>query len=90
MNKRFAKVVPEDATGTCNEPTRSSNLQPPLCVDLLDDSRKVEAIQEVASLLAVAYLRYQKIQRVPVDPPTDSVNRELAIVSGQSVHGGDR
>ena len=66
MNKRIAKVVPEDASGNRNEPTHSSNLQPPLGIDLLDDSRKVEAIQEVASLLAVAYQRYQKIQRVPV------------------------
>ncbi|MEP6538942.1 MAG: hypothetical protein ABJF23_26640 [Bryobacteraceae bacterium] len=48
------------------------------------------AFEEIAGLLALAYLRYQKIQRVPVDPPTDSVNRELAIPFGQSVHGGDQ
>ena len=52
------------------------------------DAIAVEALQEVADLLAVAYQRYRKIQRLPVNPPEDAVNRELAIPGGQSVHGG--
>ena len=47
-----------------------------------------DALQEVAGLLAAAYQRYQKIQRMPVNQPADSVNRELANPGGQSVHGG--
>jgi hypothetical protein len=54
----------------------------------LDDPSVVEALQEVAGLLNVAYLRYQKIQRMPVNPPADSVNRELAMCAEQRVHGG--
>ena len=52
------------------------------------DAIAVEALQEVADLLAVAYQRYRKIQRLPVNPPEDAVNGELAISGGQSVHGG--
>ena len=49
-----------------------------------------DALLEVAGLLAVAYQRYRKIQLVPVDLAADSVNRELAIQAGQSVHGVDQ
>ncbi len=49
-----------------------------------------EAIREVASLLAVAYRRHVKVQRAPVDEPTESVNRELAFSTRQSVHECDR
>ena len=48
-----------------------------------------QTFDEIAGLLAGAFQRYRKIQRVPVDRgPADSVNRELAMSGGQSVHGG--
>jgi hypothetical protein len=53
-----------------------------------DDPTVVEALHELAGLLSVAYLRYQKIQRMPANLPTDSVNRELAMCGEQRVHGG--
>jgi hypothetical protein len=53
-----------------------------------EDPTVVEALHEVAGLLAEAYLRYQKIQRMPANPPADSVNRELAMCHEQRVHGG--
>jgi hypothetical protein len=53
-----------------------------------DDPTVLEALQDVAGLLAVAYLRYRKIQRMPVNLPADSVNRELAMCHEQRVHGG--
>ena len=48
------------------------------------------ALDEIAGLLAVAYQRYRKIERLAVDSATDSVNRELAIPTEQSVHGVDQ
>jgi hypothetical protein len=47
-----------------------------------------QTFDEIAGLLADAYQRYRKIQRVPVDQLPDSVNRELAMLGGPSVHGG--
>jgi hypothetical protein len=45
-----------------------------------------EAVAEVARLLVIAYQRYTKVQRVPLGQ-VDSVNKELALSPGVSVHG---
>jgi hypothetical protein len=51
-----------------------------------DDAAADAAFQEIAGLLAAAYQRYAKIQRIRPDPTEGPVNRELAIRPGQSVH----
>jgi hypothetical protein len=45
------------------------------------------AFREVAGLLAVAYQRYAKIQRIPVDQPKEAALQPLALSEGKSVHG---
>ena len=44
------------------------------------------AFNEVAQLLATAYQRYTKVQRVQADRAEIPVNKELAIDRDQSVH----
>ena len=52
-----------------------------------EDPITLEAFREVAGLLAVAYQRYAKIQRMPVDQPKEAHLRPLALSGGESVHG---
>jgi hypothetical protein len=50
------------------------------------DDAVTQAFAEIAGLLATAYRRYAKVQRVPLGS-TDSVNKELALSPVVSVHG---
>jgi len=51
-----------------------------------DDQTTSEAFQEIAALLAAAYNRFSRIQRVPVESIPESVNKELDIRPNQSLH----
>jgi hypothetical protein len=51
------------------------------------DQHSIEALREVADLLAMAWRRYADIRRIPVDQPEQAVNKELAFPGPQSVHG---
>ena len=50
-----------------------------------DDQTTSEAFQEIAALLAAAYNRFSRIQRVPVESIPESVNKELDIRPDQSL-----
>src|ERR1019366_108056 len=50
-----------------------------------NDATTVEALREVAALLATAYKRRQRILRVP-EAAADAVNAGLALSGGRSVH----
>jgi hypothetical protein len=52
-----------------------------------EDTIEAGAFREVAGLLAIAYQRYARIQRVPADQPKDSTLQQLALSVGESVHG---
>ncbi len=47
-----------------------------------NDTTTVEALREVAGLLAIAYQRRQRIRRIP----EAEADAELALSAGQSVH----
>jgi hypothetical protein len=51
------------------------------------DTVTAEALRQVAALFAVAFQRYTAVKRVPRNQDEDSVNKELAISDGPSVHG---
>jgi hypothetical protein len=50
----------------------------------------VEAIQEIAGLLAAAYQRFARVPRLPVKPANHLGQDALALSPGQSVHECDR
>lgn len=52
-----------------------------------EDPITLEAFREVAGLLALAYQRYAKIQRMPVDQPKEPPLQPLALSESKSVHG---
>jgi len=51
-----------------------------------DDRVTNEAFQEIAALLAAAYNRFSRVQRVPVESVPEPVNKDLDIRSDQSLH----
>ena len=50
------------------------------------DSTTQNAFQEIAELLATAFLRYSKVVRLPANYSPQPVNKSLAIPGVQSVH----
>ena len=48
----------------------------------LGDAAADAAFEEIAGLLATAFERYAKVQRLGPDPAEAAVNRELAIDPG--------
>ena len=46
------------------------------------DAAADAAFEEIAGLLAAAFERYAKVQRLGPDPAEAAVNRELAIAPG--------
>jgi hypothetical protein len=75
QNKDAAK-----AGSHCHRETaRSVPAQGPLAEPLV-----AEALDEIASLLSIAYQRYSKIPRLRAEAP---VNKELALSPVVSVHG---
>jgi hypothetical protein len=59
--------------------------------EMLDEDPTVTAaIAEVAGLLALAYKRYSRAQRISADPLDAGDDSRLALSLAQSVHGVDK
>ena len=50
-----------------------------------DDQTTIDSFQEIAALLAAAYNRFSRVQRVPVESVPEPVNKELDIRPDQSL-----
>jgi len=58
-----------------------------LTADPVQGTCTAEAVDVVAALLALAYKRYARVQRVGSEQSHDPTDVALAISHGQSVHG---
>jgi hypothetical protein len=66
-----------------NSGSQKADSQTPRRAVKPEDALATEALEDIASLLCIAYRRYSGIRRVGVD----SLNKDLDILDAPSVHG---